>query len=193
MNLNFLFFFIFYYFIDAIISTLHISSFIVVYIDIWHIVTACYVLMCFSLPLKSTFLASKNVSPPSFWSRRMKHHFVGNWIPYTVTYHFFNIWSLSSKNMQHKQKICKKYEFLKKKIWIAFQIFIFQKFEKPVCDALLLFISSILIYLWNCRRSVYINISVKYTLKAYIFYAIRFLYVFQKKSRNKLWMGTHAN
>ena len=28
--------------------------------------------------------------------------------------------------------------------------------------------------------------------KAYIFYAIHFLYVFQKKSRNKLWMGTHA-
>ena len=30
-------------------------------------------------------------------------------------------------------------------------------------------------------------------LKKYIFYAIRFIYVFQKKSRNKLWMGTHVN
>ena len=29
-------------------------------------------------------------------------------------------------------------------------------------------------------------------LKAYIFYAIRFLYVFQKKSQNKLRIGTHA-
>ena len=42
----------------------NISSFIVVYIYIWHIVTVCYVLMCFSLPLKSTLLATKNVSPP---------------------------------------------------------------------------------------------------------------------------------
>ena len=80
----FLFFFIFYYFINAIISTLHSSSFIVVYIDIWHIVTVCYVLMCFfpPPPLKSTLLATKNVSPPTVldlggWNR---HHFVGNWI-----------------------------------------------------------------------------------------------------------------
>ena len=36
--------FFFNYFINAITS-LHISSFIVVYIVIWHIVTVCYVLM----------------------------------------------------------------------------------------------------------------------------------------------------
>ena len=36
-------FYSFYYFINVIIWTLHISSFIVVYIDIWHIVTVCLV------------------------------------------------------------------------------------------------------------------------------------------------------
>ena len=121
-------FFIFYYFIDATISTLHNRRFIVVYIDIWHIVTACYVLMCFSLLLKSTFLATKNVSPPTVfdlggWNI---YHFVGNWIPYTVTYHFSNIRSLSSKNMQHKQKICKKCEFLEKKLDFLFKFLFFR-------------------------------------------------------------------
>ena len=49
---------IFFYFINAIILRLHISSFIVVYIDIWHIVTVCYILMFFP-HLKSTLLATK--------------------------------------------------------------------------------------------------------------------------------------
>ena len=29
-------------------------------------------------------------------------------------------------------------------------------------------------------------------LNVYIFYAIRFLYIFHKNSQNKLWMGVHA-
>ena len=83
--------FFYYYFINAIMSTFHISSFIVVYIDIWHIVTACYVLMCFSPLLKSTFLATKNASPPTVfdlggWNG---HHFVGNWVAGTATGPFF--------------------------------------------------------------------------------------------------------
>ena len=125
---EFFFFFFFYYIIDAIISTLHISSFIVVYIEIWHIVTACYVLMCFSLSLKSTFLATKNVSPPTVFDLggSNRYNFVGNWIPYTVTNHFFNIQSISSKNRQHKQKICKKCELFKKKFWFAFRFLFFR-------------------------------------------------------------------
>ena len=126
MNLILIYFFIFYYFIDAIISTLHVSSFIFVYIDIWHIVTAWYVLMCFSLSLKSTFLATKNVSPPTVfdlggWNR---YHFVGNWIPYTVKYHFFNILSLSSKKRQHKEKICKKCKFFEKSFDLLFKFLV---------------------------------------------------------------------
>ena len=50
----------FYYFINAIISV-----YVVVYIDIWHIVTFCYILMCFSLLLKSTLFTTPNVSPPT--------------------------------------------------------------------------------------------------------------------------------
>ena len=84
--------------------------------------------LCFSLPLKSTFLATKNVSPTVFdlggWNR---YHFVGNWIPYTNTYHFFNIRSFSSKNRQHKQKICKKCEFFwEKKIDLLFKFLFFR-------------------------------------------------------------------
>ena len=56
----------YYYFINVIISVLHISSFIVVYIDIWHTVTVCYVLMHFSLPLKSNFWPLKMYLIPQF-------------------------------------------------------------------------------------------------------------------------------
>ena len=75
-------FFFYYYFINAIILTLHISSFIVVYIDIWHIVTVCYVLMCLSPPMKSTLLVTKNESTPPVFDLRgwNRHHFVRNWI-----------------------------------------------------------------------------------------------------------------
>ena len=44
------------------ISTLQISSFIVVYIDIQHIVSVWYVLMYFSLTLKIMLLTTKNES-----------------------------------------------------------------------------------------------------------------------------------
>ena len=51
---------------------------------------------------------------------------------------------------------------------------------------------------WNRIINFVISVKLYYkkhflqrSLKAYIFYAIRFLYVLQKKSWNKLWMGTH--
>ena len=106
----------FYYFINAIISTLYISSLYCCYIDIWHIVHFV-IFSCVFLPSwKITLLATKNVSAPTVfdlggWHR---HHFVGNWVAETVTYHFLNIRSLSSKNMQHKRRNMKKMWFKKK-------------------------------------------------------------------------------
>ena len=110
--------------------------YIVVYIDICHTVTFCYILMCFSPLLKIPLLATPKLSPPTVfelpgWNW---HHFVGNWVAETVTYHFFNIRSLSSKNMQHKKK-CKKCDFFKKKKSFASQMFIIEKFRKMVCKA----------------------------------------------------------
>ena len=128
MNLNFSFIFHFLSFHRCN----NISSFIVVYIDIWHIVTACYVLMCFSIPLKSIFLATKNVSPPTVfelggWNT---YHFVGNLIPYIVTYHFFNIWYLFPVKTGHtNQKICKKYEFCLKNFDLLFKFLFFRNLK----------------------------------------------------------------
>ena len=77
--------------------------------------------------------------------------------------------------------------------WFASQIFIFQKFKKLVCDTLLLVIVN-----GKKHKICYIREIVggdRFSagpLKVYIFYAICFLYVFQKKSQNKLWIRTHA-
>ena len=100
---------------------------------------------------------------------------------------FLNIRSLSSKNMQHK-KNAKNVIFWKKN-----QMFIIQKFEKTGP--------------WRCAPShgkwnkiIKFILSVKLweemhflqdPQKAYIFYAIRFLYASQKKSRNKLCLEPH--
>ena len=137
------------------------AVYIVVYIDIWHIVHFV-IFWCVFLPSwKITLLAIKNGSPPAVfdlggWNG---HHFVLNWVAETATYHFLNIWSLSSKNMKHKrrnmQKICffgkqnfyssknmkrkgrnmQKIAFLKKKNSFASQMFIIEKFEKTVGQA----------------------------------------------------------
>ena len=88
--------------------------------------------------------------------------------------------------MQHTKK-CN----LKKKLF-ASQMFIIQKFEKNVCGAAPSHGK------WN--KIIKFVLSVKLwkeigflqdPQKAYIFYAIRFLYVSQKKSRNKLWLELH--
>ena len=139
----------------------------------------------FSPLLKSTLFATPNVSPPTVfdlggWNW---HHFVGNWVAETVTYHFFNIQSLSvkacntKKNMQH----------------ICFSNVYYSEIQKNS--------------MWSCAPSHgKWNIIIKFVLsvklwkeigflqdpqKAYIFYAIRFLYVSQKKSRNKLCLELH--
>ena len=81
--------------------------------------------------LKSTLLVIPNLSPPTVfdlggWNG---HHFVGNWVAETVTYHFFNIQSLSSKNMQ-TQKKCKKCDFLKKFFFICFSNVYYWEIQK---------------------------------------------------------------
>ena len=125
-------FFNFCYFINGIISTLHISS---LYCCLhWYLAHSYifFIFWYFSHLLKSTPLATPKLSPPTVfdlggWN---EHHFVGNWVAETITYHFFNIQSLSSKNLQHKKKICKKLNFLEKKNSFASQMFIIEKFEK---------------------------------------------------------------
>ena len=120
-----------------IILTLHISS-LYCCLD-WYLAHSsfCYILTCFLPSQKITLLATKNVFPPTVfdlggWNW---HHSVGNWVAETVTYHFFNIRSLSSKNMQHKRRNMQKMIFWRKKKSFASQMFIIEKFEKTVCQA----------------------------------------------------------
>ena len=91
----------------------------------------CYILMRFSSLLKSALFPTPNVSPPTVfdlggWNR---HYFVGNWVAEIVIYHFFNIRSISSKNMQHQKK-CKKYDFLKKTFHLLLQCLLFRNSKK---------------------------------------------------------------
>ena len=185
--LNHFNFFFYYYFINAIILTLHISS-LCCYLH-WHLAHS-YILICFSPLLKSTLFATPNVSPPTAldlggWNG---HHFVENWVAKTITYHFFNIRYLSSKNIKSPKKMCKKCDFLKKKKFICFSNVYYSEIQKNGT--------------WSCAPShgkqnkiIKFVLSVKLweeisflqdLQKAYIFYAIRFLYVSQKKSWNKL-------
>ena len=113
----------FYYFINAIISTLHISS--LYYCLDWYLAHS-YILLYFDVffftPEKYTLFNIPNLSPPTVFDLGglNGHHFVGNWVVETVTYHFFNIRSLSSKNMQqHMQKMW----FFEKKIHLKCLLF----------------------------------------------------------------------
>ena len=141
--------------------------------------------MCFSPLLNSTLLATQNVSPTVFdlggWNG---HHVVGNWVAENIANRFFNIRSLSSKNMQHK-KNAKNMIFWRKKISCASQMFIIQKFKKNVMLSCAPSHGK-----WN--KIIKFGISVKLweeknilqdPQKAYIFYTIRFLYVSQKKTK----------
>ena len=117
------FFIFYYYFINTIISTLHINS-LYCCLD-WYLAHSYIWLYfdVFSPLLKSTLLATKNASPPTVfdlggWNG---HHFVGNWAAKTVTYHFLNILSLSSKNMQHKKKYTQNAIFWRKKNHLLFK------------------------------------------------------------------------
>ena len=150
--------------------------------------------MCLSPLLKSTLFATPNVFPPTVfdlggWNG---HHFEGNWVAETVTYHFFNNQSLSSKNMQHKINICKKC-YLKKIIIICFSNVYYSEIRKNG--------------MWSCATShgkwnkiINFVLSVKLweeigflqdPQKVYIFYAISFLCISKKKSRNKLCLEPH--
>ena len=136
------FFLIFYYFINAIISTLHIRS---LYCCFHWYLAHSYILLYFDVFLhswKSSLLVTKNVSPPTVfdlggWNR---HHFIGNWVAEIVTYQFFYIRSLSTKYMQHKKINMQKMRVFEEKKSFAFQMFIIHKFEKTVCEAVRLVI-----------------------------------------------------
>ena len=147
--------------------------------------------MCFSPLLKSTLSAIPNLSPPTVfdlggWNG---HHFVGNWVAETVTYLFFNIRSLSSKNMQHK-KNAKNAIFSKKK-FICFSNVYYLKIRKTACEAVRLVMVNE-IKLSNLSVKLWEEIGfLQDPPKPYIFYTIRFLYVSQKKSWNKLCLEPH--
>ena len=94
--------------------------------------------------------------------------------------------------MQQK-KNAKNVIFWRKKKSFASQMFIIQKFKKMVCEAVRL-------VMVNEIKSSNLFLSVKLweeigflqdPQKAYIFHAIRFLYVSQKKSWNKLCLEPH--
>ena len=143
--------------------------------------------MCLSPLLKSTLLATKHVSPPTVFDLGGWNgdHFVGNWVAETDQSIFFNIRSLSSKNMQHI-KICKKCDILKKIIHLLLKCILFRNLKNALrsCapshgkwNKIIKFILSV--KLWE-------EIGfLQDPQKAYIFYAISFLFVSQKKSWNK--------
>ena len=120
----------FYYFSNAIISTLHIIS--LYYCLHWYLIHS-YSLLCFDvfpLPLKSTLLATKIVSPPTVfdlggWNRQ---HFVGNWIAETITYYFliFNLFPVKTCNSKKKAK---NLIFWRKKL-ICFRNFYLSEIQK---------------------------------------------------------------
>ena len=93
----------------------------------------------FLSPLKSTLLATKNLSPPAVfdlggWNR----HFVWNWIAYgprlsQTTFWIFDLFLVKTCNTN--KKMCE-YCIYKQKIWFVSQIFSLQKFTKSVCDGI---------------------------------------------------------
>ena len=119
--------------------------------------------MCFSPLLKSTLFATPNVSPPTVfdlggWNG---HHFIGNWVAKTVKYHFFNIWSRTSKNIRQKKK-CKKCDFLKKKNFICFSNVYYSEIEKN--------------FMWSCAPSYgKWNKIIKFVLSVKLWEEIGFL------------------
>ena len=146
-------------------------------IDIWHIVRVCYVLMCFSCPLKITLLANKNVSPPTVWPRRLKQTSFCRKLNYldchNHSFRVFDLLPVKAKNMQ-------KMWFFEEKKLIYFSNFHFSEIQKTealrpapsVCK-------------WKKNHKfcyiceIVVDVFSADPLKAYIFYTICFLYVFQ--------------
>ena len=167
-----------YYFINVIIKTLYISSF-----------CCC---LCLSLLLKNKLLAARNLMSKKVfhldgWNT---HHFVGNLIANSVAIskQIFFICFHKIIIQNHKQ-LKKKFKF-KKKICILF----FKKFKKPEslhCAPSLCKWNKIVDFVLSVKLSAALNFPQGH-LKTYVFYANRFLYVFQKKSRNKLCLEPHG-
>ena len=134
--------------------------------------------MHFSPLQKSTLFATPNVSPPTVfdlggWNG---HHFVGNWVAETITHHFLNIWSPSSKNMHATQKKMQKYDL--KKINICFSNVYYSEIQKNG--------------MWSCAPSHgKWNKIIKFVFSVKLWEEIGFLqdlqktYIFYTKKRKK--------
>ena len=127
----------------------------------------------------------KNLSSPTVfdldgWN---KHNFVRNWMPYNHAGVFFCVPSVSSKKNVKRWKICiKTWKVLKK----CFKYF--SKIKKnAACDALLKgFVIKSNHKFCSISEIVVEDNFPQDSQKAYIFYENNFLYVLQKKSRDKL-------
>ena len=64
-QVDFFFYRLLYYFINVMMKTLYISNFIVVYVIYFTHSLYCYVLMCFSLLLKTYNFSARNISSPT--------------------------------------------------------------------------------------------------------------------------------
>ena len=167
------------------ISTLHISSLYCCFH--WYLVHS-YILLyfdVFSPLLNSTLLATPNLSPPTVFDLEgwNGHHLVGNWVAENIAYRFFNIRSLSSKNMQHK-----KMWFLKKNNFICFPNVYYSEIRK---NGMLSCVPSH--GKWNkiIKFGLSVNLWEEKSFlqdpqKAYIFYAIRFLCFSEKVSKQTM-------
>ena len=78
----FFFYIILCYFINVMIKTWYISSFVVVYVVFFtHNLYSC-VFMCFSLLQKDYTFSARNLSSPAVFDLDgwINHHFIGNWM-----------------------------------------------------------------------------------------------------------------
>ena len=151
--------------------------------------------MHFSPLLKSTLLATLNLSPPTVFSpRRLKlASFCRKLSCRDRHIHFFNIQSLSVKNIPHKKNMQKMQFLEEKKNFICISNVCYSEIRKDST--------------WSCAPShCKWNKIIKFVLsvklwekirflqdpqKTYIFLCNSFLYVSQKKSRNKLCLEPH--
>ena len=101
-----------YYFINVIIKTLYISNFIVIYVIYFTHSLYCYVLLCFSLLLKSYNFSTRNRSSRTVFDLEgwNKHHLIGNWMPYTWAIYMYIFICFQPKKIQNIEKYTSKFE-----------------------------------------------------------------------------------
>ena len=114
---------------------------------------------CIYHPLKITLLATKNASSPTEddlggWN---KDHFIGNLIAKTESFIVFCVFDLFTVNTSNTNKKDTKNVILQKEIDWLLKFLFFRNSNNWEWYALLLVLvneikSSILFYLWNCRR-----------------------------------------